>query len=127
MKKYFIGSLMLTSISAFADNSITLNMPDATGFGTDTYTIPSVDGETIEQSLIVLANVLPRDACYTGNVAKVKVMLDSAIESAKNVRKYLRFSSNGNLSVDLTVYNKNIGGNQRNQIVIEQCKTKENL
>ncbi len=122
MKKLFIGLLALTSISAFADNSIRLTMTDSTGFGTDSYTIPSSNGETVEQSLLVLANVLARDACYTGKVTKVKAVLDATINSAKNVRSYSSFISKNNLSVDLTVYNKNIRNKQRNQLVIEQCK-----
>lgn len=121
MKKVSTVLLMFTSISAFADNSIVLKMTDATGFGIDTYSIPSIDGETADQSLMVLANVLPRDACYTGKAIMVKTALDAVIASAENVKNYSSFVSKNKLSVDLTVYNKNIRSKQRNQLVIEQC------
>ncbi len=122
MKKICFGLLVLASVSAYAENSIILNIPDSTGFGIDTYEIPSLNGESAEQSLLALVNVLPRDACFSGEANLVKAMLDATSASAKNLRKYSSFVSDNRLSVDLTVYNKNIRRDQKKQLIIEQCR-----
>ena len=121
MKLLFLGLLSLFSLSAFAQDSLRLTLPDSSGFGTDVSVIPSDDGSSAEQSFRELANVLSEDVCYVGNPANVKLSLDSLALSASNVRKYQSKVSGKVLFIKLTIFNRNVRSNQDASLEVEEC------
>lgn len=113
-----------SSTTVFAENKLVMKMTDGTGFSVDTYMIPSEDKESPEQSLYVLANVLPYDVCYQGDANEVKKILDTVASSATNVNSFSSFAAKNTLVVHLVVHSLNkrkIYDFSQNQLIIEKC------
>lgn len=126
MKNLLIGLFAFTSISAFASATIRLEMPSIDGFSSDLYTIPSQVGETLEESMVVLASSgASSGICYTGKVQEVKKMLDKAVSNAKNVKKYSSFVSGKTLQVNITAFKDRsyyVPGSQSVKVEIISCE-----